>query len=86
MLSSTKKKTIELLNYAQNTSKNILPFLEEKNLTQWLECLDEAPVIQSLIDQEIINSVFSQQDLNSNTESDEEEIKITHEEDLRSML
>ena len=34
-------------------------YLEEENLTQCLECINEAPVTQSLTDQEIMDSVFN---------------------------
>ena len=51
-------------------------FLEE-NLTQCLQCT----VSQSVTEQEIIVS-FTNKTQNSDTESDEEEIKTTHEEGL----
>ena len=78
------KMSTELLKYAKNTLENIPPFLEEENITQWLECTDEAPVIQCLKDQEIINSVLKQQDLNLGMESYGKEIKVTHERGLSS--
>lgn len=82
MVSSAIEKSNELLNYAKNTVENIPPFLEKENLTQQLECTDEAPVTQSLTDEEIIASVLNPTDANSYTESDEEEIKTTHGEGL----
>ena len=84
MFNAEKKKKKNQLNFwiMQKYFEKVSQFFEEENLTQCLECTDEAPVTQSLIDQEIISSVFNWRDLHSDIESDEEEIKITHEEGL----
>ena len=55
-----------------------------KCTTQWLECKDESLVAQPLTDDKIVACVLNSKDANlrPDTESDEEEINISHEKGL----
>ena len=81
-VSSAEKKRKKINRTFELSKKYFGKFLEEDNLWQCVVCTNEAPVTESLTDQEIISIVFNQQDLHSDTEFDEEEIEITHEEAL----
>lgn len=62
---------------------NVPLCLEEEAVSEWLECEDEAPTIESITDAEIISSVLDTNDSDSeDSESDTDENKINYEQGL----
>lgn len=82
-INSTREKAAELFNYAKSTLNNVPLCLEEEAVSEWLECLDEAPTIESMTDAEIISSVLDANDSESeDSDCDIDENKINYEQGL----